>query len=184
MPGKKVVIVGEVYDPTLVPGLPLPPDGTTPPQPPGIWGPPGPWPTPPIFIPPGSTGDGPNVPAHPIVLPPPGSGNVPAHPIVLPPVPPVAPGFPAHPIVIPPGSIDGEHPAHPIVIPPPVPPDSGNVPSHPIYIRQTRSARASRHIPSTFRRVLREYPRTRSCCRQILPMAGRRSLRRCSTSGT
>jgi hypothetical protein len=41
----------------------MPPE--TPPEPPlGIWGPPGPWPTPPIYIPGGEH------PAHPIVLPP------------------------------------------------------------------------------------------------------------------
>ena len=49
-------------------------------EPPGIWGPTDPRPTPPIHIPPPGFG---HHPAHPIVLPP----NVPAHPIVIPPPP-------------------------------------------------------------------------------------------------
>lgn len=92
----------------------------SPSDPPGIWGPTDPRPTPPIVIPPGWLGNG--VPTHPIVLPPPR----PEHPIVIPPDA-VSPGVPAHPIVLPPYV-----PAHPIVIPP----DSlaPGVPTHPIYL--------------------------------------------------
>jgi len=73
MAGKKVVIVGEVYDPTLgVGGGPIMPG-----EPPlGIWGPPSGMPTPPIYIP---------------VPPPPESGLKPEHPIYIPIVPPDAP---------------------------------------------------------------------------------------------
>lgn len=99
-------------------------------NPPGIWGPTDPRPTPPIVIPPDAISPGvpthpifiPVYPAHPIVIPPGAIGpGKPTHPIVLPPY------VPAHPIVIPPGAIDGVHPEHPIVIPPPLgiwgPPD-------------------------------------------------------------
>ena len=80
----------------IAPGGPPPVAGWTPPgyhpahpiapggPPPGIWGPPGPWPTPPIYLPPAG-----------------GGGEHPAHPIVIP-MPPGAPGSPEHPIVIPP----------------------------------------------------------------------------------
>jgi hypothetical protein len=64
-------------------------------------------PTHPIYIP--------IAPAHPIVLPPEGSGGTPAHPIYYP----VAP---AHPIVLPPAPGEpptgGTTPEHPIVLPP------------------------------------------------------------------
>ena len=144
MPGRQVVIIGEVYDPTLSAGMPLPPG-----SPPGIWGgAPIPWPTPPIYYPPSAPVDPgygipgppyPPHPAHPIVPGSPpgiwggpikpgdpsweGQPGQPAHPIVIPPV------YPAHPIVIPPGPDqpppdgNGDHPAHPIVIPPDVPPN-------------------------------------------------------------
>jgi hypothetical protein len=107
MAGKKIVIVGEVYDPTLgIGGGPIiPPEGGA--EPPlGIWGPTDPRPTPPIYIP---------------VPPPPESGLSPEHPIFI-------PVYPAHPIVIPvppqPPSGGGEHPEHPIppVVWPPMPP--------------------------------------------------------------
>jgi hypothetical protein len=67
----------------------------------------------------------PDVPGHPIVIPPtPGEPVHPAFPIVLPPdseVPPGAPpGYPTHPIAGPPGA-----PAHPIAPPP-------GSPAHPI----------------------------------------------------
>ena len=90
-------------------------------DPPGIWGPTDPRPTPPIVIPPNWISDG--VPSHPIVLPPPR----PAHPIVIPPDA-IAPGVPTHPIVLPPPP----HPAHPIVIPPGA--LAPGVPTHPIYL--------------------------------------------------
>jgi hypothetical protein len=52
--------------------------------PPGIWGPPGPWPTPPIYIPGPPVGGGePPHPAHPIVLP----------PVDVPPDPPTGPSL-------------------------------------------------------------------------------------------
>jgi hypothetical protein len=144
MAGRKVVFVGELYDPTLSigggpimpgepPGIwpspghpahPIAPGG----RPPGIWGGappyvdiggpgPQPVPTPPIYIPPGFV-DG--KPEHPIYFPP---GvwvpTFPTQPIYLPDPGPGVPVLPAHPIVIPPGAIDGEHPEHPIVIVPP-----------------------------------------------------------------
>ena len=72
--------------PPLVPGWPeIPPyPGQLPPgtQPPHIWGPPGPWPTPPIAFPPGWVGGVPPVG---------GDGAHPEHPIVLPPDKPVDP---------------------------------------------------------------------------------------------
>jgi hypothetical protein len=117
MPGRPVVIVGEVYDPSLgIGGGPVyPPIGGGAPgypahpivQPPlGIWGgAPLPWPTPPIYYPPGGGGQ-PGYPAHPI-----------------------AP-TPGHPIVLPPGTIPGLKPEHPIYIPPPTP----GVPTHPIVL--------------------------------------------------
>lgn len=71
-------------------------------------------------------------PEHPIVLPPPPSGNVPSHPIALPGDPWWGADLtPSHPIVIPeppPGTTppDGAHPSHPIVLPPLNPPVSGS----------------------------------------------------------
>lgn len=141
MAGKKVVIVGEVYDPTLTPGLPLP-------EPPlGIWGPTDPRPTPPIYIPapvPPDSGLKPEhpiyipvFPTHPIVLPlPPEEGGEPKPPYIWPPViwggpiiPPGVPGVPTHPIYIP------VYPSHPIVLPPEgeTPPSDAH-PEHPIYL--------------------------------------------------
>ena len=80
---RAVVIIGEVYDPTLsIGGGPMPPGSGA--SPPGIWGPPGPWPTPPFH-----PGGQPPAPAHPIVIPP-GTPGVP-------------PGSPAFPIWGPPG---------------------------------------------------------------------------------
>lgn len=123
----------------------VPEHGEFPPfDPPGIWGPTDPRPTPPIHIPgpgerpPGTWGGaGEPFPTPPIVIPPdflaPG---VPAHPIYL-------PVYPAHPIVIPPGAIGPGKPTHPIVLPPPrpahpivLPPDSvaPGVPAHPIVL--------------------------------------------------
>lgn len=124
MGGRRVIIVGEVYDPSLgiwggpgpeqppggggAPGYPahpwVPPGGSpehpwVPPSsgsPPGIWGPPGPWPTPPIYIPPGAIGGDPPRPTHPIYLP-----VYPAHPIVLPP-PGEGGGGPEEPVLPPP----------------------------------------------------------------------------------
>jgi len=86
------------------PGVPTPPIyyppeiwPTPPAKPPlGIWGPSGPWPTPPIVVvPPGELAPG--VPSHPIVIPPEQLPPVPGHPIVL---PPETPGEP--PVVLPP----------------------------------------------------------------------------------
>lgn len=96
-------IVGEASFTDLgVGGGPImPPDAG---QPPGIWGPNDPRPTPPIQLPPGvGSGNPPGIW---------GGGNVPmpTPPIHLPPVPPPSvwppgPGidFPSHPIVLPPG---------------------------------------------------------------------------------
>jgi len=147
MAGRKVVIVGEVYDPELVPGLPLPPvEG----KPPGIWGPTDPRPTPPIYIPvppPPESGLKPEhpiyipvYPAHPIVIPvPPEPGGEPQPPVVWPPlpggVPPVGgyPGFPAPPLEIW-GGGNVPYPTPPIYIPIAPPEAGGGVPSHPIYL--------------------------------------------------
>lgn len=93
-------------------------------QPPGIWGPTDPRPTPPIVIPIPPDAIGPGVPAHPIWLP-----VYPAHPIVIPPGA-ISPGHPEHPIVLPPYV-----PAHPIVIPPDV--IAPGVPAHPIVLPPT-----------------------------------------------
>jgi hypothetical protein len=111
MPGRPVVFIGEMYDPSLtIGGGPVMP----PAQPPGIWGgAPLPVPTPPIYYPP--------------VQPPGiwGGGNVPmpTPPIYL---PPVLPGGP--PVVIWPSP---GHPAHPIVLPPPPDPPEGGKPPPP-----------------------------------------------------
>jgi hypothetical protein len=144
MAGKKVVIVGEVYDPELgIGGGPIIP--SVPGKPPGIWG--GgnePFPTPPIYIPvPPPSGGGPDDPhpEHPIYIP-----VYPAHPIVIP-IPPKPPSdaHPEHPIVYPPvvwpplpplgiwGPTD-PRPTPPIYIPAPTPPTGGEKPEHPIYI--------------------------------------------------
>src|SRR3974390_137101 len=110
MPGRPVVIIGEIYDPTLSVGWPLPPPGAGGGQPPGIWPPVGVV-TPPIYYPPE-------------IWPPrpPSAGQPPG---IWP-----SPGYPAHPIVLPPGFIPGLKPEHPIVIPPTEP----GVPAHPIVI--------------------------------------------------
>ena len=124
MPGRQVVIVGEVYDPTLSAGWPpvamppiyLPPGSGGGEKPPGIWG--GlPWPTPPIYYPPanppGIWGGAPIPwPTPPIYYPPP----APAHPIVIP----IPPGEK------PPDPGNGLSPEHPIVIPPPAGPSGGD----------------------------------------------------------
>lgn len=108
-------------------------------DPPQIWGPPGPWPAPPIYIqiPPGVI-DGhpehpiflPVYPEHPIYLPPGWLDGVhPEHPIYLPPY------RPEHPIYLPPGIIGGPppRPEHPIYLPPVIwPPDAH--PEHPIVL--------------------------------------------------
>jgi len=149
MAGRQVVIIGEVYDPTLSVGWPLPPSGGG--APPGIWGPTDPRPTPPIhlgpggggivsppiYYPPGIWGPTDPRPTPPIYIPPDGlAPGVPTHPIFL-------PVYPAHPIVIPPDSIGPGVPTHPIVLPPPqpghpivIPPDGigDGVPSHPIVL--------------------------------------------------
>jgi hypothetical protein len=120
--------------PIYQPGEPTHPIVLPPTQPPGIWGgAPLPWPTPPIYYPPGYPAHPiytpPGYPAHPIAGPP---GGSPEHPWVPPqpplgiwggaplpmPTPPIyyptpPPGYPAHPIQPPPG-----YPAHPIQPPP------------------------------------------------------------------
>jgi hypothetical protein len=94
------------------------PDNTLPGQQPGIWGPPGPWPTPPIAMPPGgSAGQPPGIwgptdprPTPPIYIPPEGSP------------PPLGIWGPTDPR---PGyGLPGPqpHPEHPIVPPPNLPP--------------------------------------------------------------
>jgi hypothetical protein len=85
-----VTIVGMMsYSGLEVGGGPIMPPATQPPaQPPGIWGPPGPWPSPPIYIPPTPPAGGPVYPSHPIYLPPVISGPPgpwPTPPIHLPP---------------------------------------------------------------------------------------------------
>jgi homeobox protein ESX1 len=132
-----VTIVGKMYVPEV--SHPIAPGG----QPPGIWGPTDPRPTPPIYIPvvpPNVVMPPiyiPIVPSHPIVLPPPGEPPVPTHPIELPPViwppqPPGAPGGGAPPIASQgPGFV-----TPPIYIPiKPKPPAEGAPPTveHPIY---------------------------------------------------
>lgn len=125
-------------------------------EPPGIWGPGGPWPTPPIHLPPGGGGGG-GVPMPPIYYPPGISGPPgpwPSPPIYLPPTggggqppgiwgppgpwptPPIhlpsgggqQPGVPTHPIVLPDPGQPGS-PTHPIAPVPPGP-DAGQ----PIYV--------------------------------------------------
>ena len=154
MSGRRVLLIGEVYDLSVgIGGGPIYPPpggggggqppwgGVAPPypdqglpgQPPGIWGPNDPRPTPPIYIgeiPPGIV-DG--QPEHPIYIP-----IFPAHPIVIPPDA-IAPGVPAHPIYLPPGiwGPTDPRPTHPIYIPlPPGGIDEGPPPkpTHPIYI--------------------------------------------------
>lgn len=138
----------------------LPPE--MPGEPPGIWGPTDPRPTPPIvIIPPDKPGKPPLViwggpidpyPDHGLPGQPPGiwgpTDPRPTPPIHLPPMiwpqppeggPPIAidPGHPEHPIVLPPlPPVDDAHPEHPIVIP--VPPQiwgpPGPWPTPPIVI--------------------------------------------------
>lgn len=99
--GRAVLIVGEGSLTGLgVGGGPIiPPESGGGENPPGIWGPPGPWPTPPIAFPPGTwPGQNPPHPAHPIVLPP---EQVP--PDMKPPAPP-QPGDPTTPVPPPAGS--------------------------------------------------------------------------------
>lgn len=121
------------------PAHPIAPGG----EPPGIWGPTDPRPTPPIYItlPPDCVDPGvpshpiylPIYPAHPIVIPPDAvAPGVPTHPIYLPPVVWPGPGYPAHPIYIPPGSLGGGKPTHPIALPPPEVWPPPGVPAHPI----------------------------------------------------
>ena len=121
------------------------PDNSLPGQPPGIWGPTDPRPTPPIYIPvpPPSGGGGgggehpehpiyiPVYPAHPIVLPLPPTDARPMPPIYIPPsAPPVDPGYghPETPVDPGYGIEEGARPAHPIYIP-----IEGAHPEHPIY---------------------------------------------------
>ena len=113
--------------------------GGQPGQPPGIWGPPGPWPTPPIHFPPGQGGGGqpPGIWGGPIDPYP--DHGLPGRPGTW---PPQRPPHPAHPIVLPPDSIKppipipptiwpnppegtAPHPEHPIVYPDPIKPPDG-----------------------------------------------------------
>jgi len=144
MAGRPVVIIGELYDPSLSVGYPLPPAGAGG-APPGIWGPPGPWPSPPIHLP----------PAQPPGIWPPAGVVTP--PIYYPPVISGPPGpWPTPPIHLPPAGGGGAPPgiwppagvvSPPIYYPPeiwPQPPakpplgiwGGGNVPmpTPPIYI--------------------------------------------------
>lgn len=132
MPGKPVLIIGEVYDPTLsIGGGPVIPPPLQP-NPPGIWGGPGslpPWVMPPIYYPPvvpnppgiwGGPGSLPPWVMPPIYYPPAGGGSPPGiwgGGNVPMPTPPIAnvPGLP--PTANPPGW--GLRPEHPIVLPPP-----------------------------------------------------------------
>jgi hypothetical protein len=147
MAGKRVVIIGEVYDPSLgIWGGP----GPEQPQPPGIWPSPG-YPAHPIAPggPPPGVWPGPGYPAHPIAPggPPPGiwpSPGYPAHPI--------APGGPPPGIWPSPGRPDqglppsGMHPEHPIpptiwigpILPPEAPkPDPEKVEWHAAWSAET-----------------------------------------------
>lgn len=137
----KVIFVGEIYHADLsIGGGPI--IGGPPAQPPGIWGPPGPWPTPPIAWPqpPVDPGYG-----HPIA--PPGfwPGTPPPRPQPQPPgiwgPPSPMPTPPFHPGGQPPGIWGGGNvpmPTPPIWIPMPMPPGgSGAHPEHPIYYPPT-----------------------------------------------
>jgi len=148
MPILDVCIVGKAYLPEIGGGPIIPP---TPGQPPGIWGPTDPRPTPPIHIPPTQPGQPPGIwPPSGVVTPPiyyppeiwptppakPPLGiwggaplPVPTPPIYIP-LPPDSDLKPEHPIVLPPGTIPG-FPAHPIVIVPPPPADGGVKPPPP-----------------------------------------------------
>jgi hypothetical protein len=145
MPTLDAVFVGKITLPEVSTG-PVPPG---PGQPPGIWGPTDPRPTPPIYlpvVPPGLKPEHPIfipvVPSHPIFLPGPGAPTHPIPPVIWPPQPPVtiwpSPGHPAHPIAPggPPPTIwpSPGQPTHPIYIPvkPDKPPVEGQ-PEHPIY---------------------------------------------------
>jgi hypothetical protein len=150
---QKVLVDAWVFD-----GSDAHPDQGLPGQPPGIWGPNDPRPTPPIYFPPAGGGQ-PGVPTHPIYNPPgiwgpndprptppiymPGQPPLgiwgpndprPNPPIYLPPNQPTVPGVPTHPIYNPPGIWGGGNvpmPTPPIYFPP-----SGGqpvYPSHPIY---------------------------------------------------
>lgn len=133
-----VVISGSmVFSDLSVGGGPMPGGGT--PQPPlGIWGPPGPWPTPPIHLPPspplGIWGGAPIPwPTPPIYVPTPTPPGSPTHPWV-PPSGGVPPGYPSFPIWGPPGSGFPGTPGYPPVATPPIfipeppegPPSEGN----------------------------------------------------------
>src|SRR6516162_1473886 len=139
MPVLDAVIIGKIHLPEIGGGPIVPPT-----QPPGIWpspgvpthpiyyppvisGPPGPWPTPPIYLPPTLPGIWPS-PGHP------------AHPIYYPPVISGPPGpWPTPPIYLPqppekptePPSTDGKWAYSPIYGWVWVPADSGGKPTPP-----------------------------------------------------
>ncbi|HEX8837678.1 MAG TPA: hypothetical protein VF748_12130 [Candidatus Acidoferrum sp.] len=104
---QQVVLIGDAMLTGLgVGGGPMPPGQGGGGQPPGIWGPPGPWPSPPIHLPPGGGGGQPPGqephPEHPIVIPP-GSPNVPppgSPPVIVPGTQPTNPMTPPSAIVI------------------------------------------------------------------------------------
>lgn len=107
---QQVVLIGEASLTGLgIGGGPImPPSGGG--SPPGIWGPPGPWPTPPIHLPPEGG------------RPPVDSGAHPSHPIALPGDPWWPPDAPQPPQLPPPGSppviLPGTTPTQPITPPP------------------------------------------------------------------
>jgi hypothetical protein len=126
MPVLDAVFVGKIHLPEVGGGPIYPPVGGG--SPPGIWGPPGPWPTPPIYLPPVGGGSPPVISGGPGWLPPypmppiyPGGQP----PVVMPPIyyPPVGGGSPPG-IWGGPGSLPS-YPMPPIYLPePPTEPPS------------------------------------------------------------
>lgn len=102
----------------------IPPPGGGGGAPPGIWGPPGPWPSPPIQLPPGwGSGNPPGIwGGGGVPMPTPPISNVPGAPGYQPP----QGGHPEHPIYYPPGIWGGGN------VPMPSPPIAG-VPGAPGY---------------------------------------------------
>lgn len=111
-PGQPPGIWGPT-DPRPTPPIPIYPGGT--PNPPGIWGPTDPFPTPPIYIPP-------NVPPslQPPVPPNPGDPTTPVPP------PAGSPGWPVHPMVVPDYIVVNYPGVGPVYVAPPA--TSGTVP--------------------------------------------------------
>jgi hypothetical protein len=97
MAGKPIVIKGEIYDGSLsIGGGPIIPGPGEPPL--GIWGPPGPWPKPPIYIP----GPPPNGGEKPPEGWTPPTDAHPEHPIYIPVLPPEETPKPPPGMLVPP----------------------------------------------------------------------------------